>query len=274
MLDLAGRAGGITCVRDFHLAFFVVSAISALATFVLLALAPTPARRCRATAARRNNLSQEPPPPPPVVHRKHCKGVPRVASKIEDPLPKTVEGSAGETHQVAGGDDPVLTTAQGIPVSDDQNSLKIGRARPDAARGLPLPREDLPLRPRAHPRARRPCPRLRRARLSSRPTSRSPTSPAPTSSSAPARRPPAFVRFSTVAGNKGSADLARDVRGFAVKLYTKEGNWDLVGNNIPVFFIQDAIKFPDLIHAAKPEPDRGFPAGADRARQFLGLHLA
>ena len=70
---------------------------------------------------------------------------------------------------------------------------------------------------------------------------------------------PVFVRFSTVAGNKGSADLARDVRGFAVKLYTKEGNWDLVGNNIPVFFIQDAIKFPDLIHAAKQEPDRGFP---------------
>ncbi len=70
---------------------------------------------------------------------------------------------------------------------------------------------------------------------------------------------PLFVRFSTVAGNKGSADLARDVRGFAVKLYTKEGNWDIVGNNIPVFFIQDAIKFPDLIHAAKQEPDRGFP---------------
>ncbi|SIO00528.1 catalase [Vannielia litorea] len=68
-----------------------------------------------------------------------------------------------------------------------------------------------------------------------------------------------FVRFSTVAGNKGSADLARDVRGFAVKFYTKEGNWDLVGNNIPVFFIQDAIKFPDLVHAAKQEPDRAFP---------------
>ena len=70
---------------------------------------------------------------------------------------------------------------------------------------------------------------------------------------------PVFVRFSTVAGNKGSPDLARDVRGFAVKFYTKEGNWDLVGNNIPVFFIQDAIKFPDIIHAAKQEPDRGFP---------------
>ncbi len=70
---------------------------------------------------------------------------------------------------------------------------------------------------------------------------------------------PAFVRFSTVVGSKGSFDLARDVRGFAVKLYTQEGNWDLVGNNMPVFFIQDPIKFPDLIHAVKPAPDRGFP---------------
>jgi hypothetical protein len=72
-------------------------------------------------------------------------------------------------------------------------------------------------------------------------------------------RTPALVRFSTVAGSKGLPDLARDVRGFAVKLYTQEGNWDLVGNNIPVFFIQDAIKFSDLIHAAKPELDRDFP---------------
>jgi catalase len=70
---------------------------------------------------------------------------------------------------------------------------------------------------------------------------------------------PVFARFSTVAGNQGSPDLARDVRGFAVKFYTQEGNWDLVGNNIPVFFIQDAMKFPDLIHSAKAEPDRGFP---------------
>ncbi|HET8636259.1 MAG TPA: catalase, partial [Acidobacteriaceae bacterium] len=69
----------------------------------------------------------------------------------------------------------------------------------------------------------------------------------------------AFVRFSTVAGNKGSTDLARDVRGFAVKLYTRQGNWDIVGNNMPVFFIQDALKFPDFVHSAKQEPDRGFP---------------
>ena len=83
-----------------------------------------------------------------------------------------------------------------------------------------------------------------------------------------------FVRFSTVAGSTGSVDTPRDVRGFAVKFYTKEGNWDLVGNNIPVFFIQDAIKFPDLIHAVKQEPDRGFPQAADRPRHLLGLHLA
>ena len=68
-----------------------------------------------------------------------------------------------------------------------------------------------------------------------------------------------FVRFSTVAGGAGSVDTPRDVRGFAVKFYTDEGNWDLVGNNIPVFFIQDAIKFPDLVHAVKMEADRGYP---------------
>ena len=73
---------------------------------------------------------------------------------------------------------------------------------------------------------------------------------------------PVFVRFSTVAGSRGSADTARDVRGFAVKFYTDEGNWDLVGNNIPVFFIQDGVKFPDIIHAAKPEPDREIPQAA------------
>ena len=82
------------------------------------------------------------------------------------------------------------------------------------------------------------------------------------------------MRFSTVAGNKGSVDLARDVRGFAVKFYTKEGNWDLVGNNIPVFFIQDAIKFPDLIHSVKQEPDRDFPqaqSAHDNFWDFISL---
>ena len=79
---------------------------------------------------------------------------------------------------------------------------------------------------------------------------------------------PLFTRFSTVAGGAGSIDTPRDVRGFAVKLYTKEGNWDLVGNNIPVFFIQDAMKFPDLIHAVKMEPDRGFPQAASAHDTF------
>ena len=85
---------------------------------------------------------------------------------------------------------------------------------------------------------------------------------------------PVFARFSTVAGGAGSVDTPRDVRGFAVKFYTKEGNWDLVGNNIPVFFIQDAIKFPDLIHAVKMEPDRGFPQAAtahDTFWDFISL---
>lgn len=75
----------------------------------------------------------------------------------------------------------------------------------------------------------------------------------------PARKTPVFVRFSTVLGSCSAADTARDVRGFAVKFYTEEGNWDLLSNNMPVFFIQDAIKFSDLIHAAKPEPDVEIP---------------
>ena len=167
-------------------------------------------------------------------------------------------GAGGETHQTAVGDNPILTTQQGIPVADDQNSLKIG------ARG-PAILEDFHLREKIfhfdHERIPERVVHARgygahgffecyeslndvtRADLLQR----------------AGEKTPAFVRFSTVAGNKGSADLARDVRVFAVKLYTKEGNWDIVGNNIPVFFIQDAIKFPDLIHSAKAEPDRGFP---------------
>ena len=84
----------------------------------------------------------------------------------------------------------------------------------------------------------------------------------------PSRRTPVFVRFSTVAGSRGSSDLARDVRGFATKFYTDEGNFDLVGNNIPVFFIQDALKFPDLIHAVKPEPHNEVPQAASAHDTF------
>lgn len=86
---------------------------------------------------------------------------------------------------------------------------------------------------------------------------------------------PVFVRFSTVLGSRGSADSVRDTRGWATKFYTEEGNWDLVGNNIPVFFIQDAIKFPDVIHAGKPHPDREIPqaqSAHDTFWDFVGLH--
>lgn len=79
---------------------------------------------------------------------------------------------------------------------------------------------------------------------------------------------PVFVRFSTVQGSKGSADTVRDVRGFAVKMYTSEGNWDIVGNNIPVFFIQDAIKFPDMVHAVKPEPQTEVPQAQTAHNNF------
>ncbi|PYH89084.1 catalase A [Aspergillus ellipticus CBS 707.79] len=82
------------------------------------------------------------------------------------------------------------------------------------------------------------------------------------------RNTPVFVRFSTVQGSKGSADTVRDVRGFAIKFYTDEGNWDIVGNNIPVFFIQDAVKFPDFVHAVKPEPHNEVPQGQTAHNNF------
>ena len=169
-----------------------------------------------------------------------------------------LRGSGGETHQVAEGDVPTLTTQQGVPVSDDQNSLKSGDRGPTLL-------EDFHFREKIfHFDHERIPERIVHARgFGAHGFFESYESLADITKADLLQRPgektPAFVRFSTVAGNKGSADLARDVRGFAVKLYTKQGNWDIVGNNIPVFFIQDAIKFPDLIHAAKQEPDRGFP---------------
>jgi catalase len=91
----------------------------------------------------------------------------------------------------------------------------------------------------------------------------------------PKEKTPVFVRFSTVVGARGSADSARDPRGFAVKFYTKDGNYDLVGNNLPVFFIRDAIKFPDMVHAFKPAPDTGYPVSSSansRFWDFISLH--
>ncbi len=171
---------------------------------------------------------------------------------------KMRRGSGGELHQFAEGDTPVMTTAQGGPVADDQNSLRIG------ARG-PLVMDDFHFREKMfHFDHERIPERVVHARgYGAHGYFETYESLADYTKAdifqRKGEKTPVFVRFSTVAGNKGSADLARDVRGFAVKLYTQEGNWDLVGNNIPVFFIQDAIKFPDLIHAAKQEPDRAFP---------------
>ena len=151
-----------------------------------------------------------------------------------------------------------LTTNQGVPVADNQSSLKAGLRGPTLLQDFILrekithfDHERIPERI-VHARGSgahgffqcyAPLDRYTRASIFAEAD----------------KQTPVFVRFSTVLGERGSADTARDVRGFAVKFYTDEGNWDLVGNNIPIFFIQDAMKFPDLVHAAKPEPHFGMP---------------
>jgi catalase len=160
-----------------------------------------------------------------------------------------------------------LTTNQGVPVADNQSSLKAGLRGPALL-------EDFILREKiTHFDHERIPERIVHARGSgahgyfecyselSGLTRAAPFAAA-------GKRTPVFVRFSTVAGERGSIDTARDVRGFAVKFYTDEGNWDLVGNNIPVFFIQDAMKFPDLVHALKPEPHNGMPQAASAHDTF------
>src|SRR6201747_497534 len=180
---------------------------------------------------------------------------------------KLSRGEGGELHQTAQGDTPVLTTAQGGPVSDDQNSLKIGPRGPTLM-------EDFHFREKIfHFDHERIPERVVHARgYGAHGFFENYGSLAKHTKADVFQREgektPVFVRFSTVAGNKGSADLARDVRGFAVKFYTQEGNWDLVGNNIPVFFIQDAIKFPDVIHSVKAEPDKEFPQAASAHDNF------
>jgi catalase len=168
------------------------------------------------------------------------------------------QGPGGETHQIAGDGVPTLTTQQGAPVADDQSTLKQG------ARG-PFLLEDPHFREKVfHFDHERIPERVVHARGYGAHGFFELTESLADVTRADVfqrvgERVPTFVRFSTVIGSKGSFDLARDVRGFAVKIYTNEGNWDLVGNNIPVFFIQDAIKFPDMVHAAKPAPDRMWP---------------
>ena len=182
-------------------------------------------------------------------------------------------GAGGETHQTASTPETRLTTNHGVPLSDNQNSLKAG------ARG-PTLLEDFLLREKIqHFDHERIPERIVHARGSAAHGYFELTQSLSKYTRAKVltevgEKTEVFVRFSTVAGGAGSVDTPRDVRGFAVKLYTKEGNWDLVGNNIPVFFIQDAIKFPDLVHAVKMEADRGYPQAAsahDTFWDFIGL---
>lgn len=165
------------------------------------------------------------------------------------------------------GSDQFLTTDQGLKINDDQNSLKAGDRGPTLL-------EDFILREKiTHFDHERIPERVVHARGSAAHGYFQVYESMAKYTRAkflqdPAAKTPVFVRFSTVAGFRGSTDLARDVRGFAVKFYTEEGNFDLVGNNIPVFFIQDAIKFPDLIHAVKPEPHNEIPQAASAHDTF------
>ena len=155
----------------------------------------------------------------------------------------------------------ILTTNQGVPIAENQNSLKAGLRGPTLL-------EDFILREKiTHFDHERIPERIVHARGSAAHgyfECYQPLTEYTRASifAAAGKQTPVFVRFSTVIGERGSTDTARDVRGFAVKFYTDEGNWDLVGNNIPIFFIQDAMKFPDLIHAAKPEPHFQMPQAA------------
>src|ERR1044072_9367081 len=176
--------------------------------------------------------------------------------KLDD-LAKNTEDSAGE----------FLTTNQGTRINDNHNSLKAGDRGPSLL-------EDFILREKiTHFDHERIPERVVHARGSAAPGYFQVYQPMAEYTKAaflqdPTIRTPVFVRFSTVQGSRGSTDLARDVRGFAVKFYTQEGNFALVGNNIPVFFIQDAIKFPDLVHAVKPEPHNEMPQGASAHDNF------
>ena len=182
----------------------------------------------------------------------------KAATPASTPAAVEKVGNGGELHQIASDGQDRLTTAFGHVVGDDQNGLRAGPRGPTLL-------EDFVLRDKiTHFDHERIPERVVHARGTAAHGYFELTDSLADLTTARilgevGERTEVFTRFSTVAGSRGSVDLARDVRGFAVKFYTKEGNWDLVGNNIPVFFIQDPIRFPDLIHAVKPEPDRGFP---------------
>jgi len=195
------------------------------------------------------------------------------STRNESNTKNTEVGAGGELHQRVGGEHATLTTNHGLPISDNQNSLRANERGPTLL-------EDFILREKiTHFDHERIPERIVHARGTAAHGFFELTASLAEYTRAKVLtevgvRTPLFTRFSTVAGGAGSVDTPRDVRGFAVKLYTKEGNWDLVGNNIPVFFIQDAIKFPDLVHAVKMEPDRGFPQSAtahDTFWDFISL---
>ena len=190
---------------------------------------------------------------------------PSQSSDLNDLI--STRGTGGEIQQHAVEGTERLTTAQGVVIADNQNSLRAGAPGPTLL-------EDFALREKIfHFDHERIPERVVHARgYGAHGTFTCTRAMADVTRAAPfasvGKQTEVFVRFSTVAGSKGSPDLARDIRGFAVKFYTDQGNWDLVGNNAPVFFIQDAIKFPDLIHSVKPEPDRDFPQAASAHDNF------
>jgi catalase len=198
--------------------------------------------------------------------RHRCAGG-ETEPNVKKPATRNGTAKGGETHQTATSAHNTLTTNQGVALSDNQNSLKSG------ARG-PTLLEDFILREKiTHFDHERIPERIVHARGSGAHGYFQPLKDWSHLTKAsflrdPRKRTKVFARFSTVAGGAGSVDTPRDVRGFAVKFYTDEGNFDLVGNNIPVFFIQDAMKFPDLVHAVKMEPDRGFPQAASAHDNF------
>ncbi len=191
-----------------------------------------------------------------------------VSDKTGDAATPGVNQNDGTLPRVrADGGGQALTTNQGVRISDNQHSLKAGLRGPALLKDFIL-REKI-----THFDHERIPERIVHARGSAAHGYFECYKPLTDLTAASlfaeaGKRTPVFVRFSTVAGERGSKDTARDVRGFAVKFYTDEGNWDLVGNNMPVFFIQDAMKFPDLVHAVKPEPHHGMPQAASAHDTF------
>jgi catalase len=221
------------------------------------------------TPRRRSALSASKPTSQPAP----SSTLKRARRSADDGASPVVDAGASPLVQAAAPTGEFLTTAQGVRMPDTDHSLKAGERGPTLM-------EDFHLREKiTHFDHERIPERVVHARGAAAhgvfESYGSASSVCKAGFLSARRRTDVFVRFSTVAGSRGSADTVRDVRGFAVKFYTDEGNFDLVGNNMPVFFIQDGIKFPDIIHAAKPHPDREIPQAQtahDTFWDFVSLH--